>query len=352
MATFTVDLLTGNIYLFSGDFSGSGSTPTSGSTYPQVQLYSNLPVAGSAAGMIYVVRQGTSGSTLNRRSSGFYFSTGAAWRFLGDTPEYFKSNTFQVYDSVDNTKGLSFVTSGVTSGAFRKLKVQNSDGTIAYLTDLNTKVNTSVFNMYTGTTAPATYVSNITFSGYTGTTLLLIQGKQDTLIAGTGISIAGNVISVTGSTTGTTGTTLNKRIQVVWTGTTATTNGNVVIPLDIIWDIISVSSDAYLWSGGSSVWIKSAGTYELQYHITLKNDTANETHSIGAHVIKNSVALPITAGAGMVVGIDASGEISLPPVVLTLANNDRLDLSVYRIGTGGNANLVSGSVYLLLNKLT
>jgi hypothetical protein len=346
MATFTVDLLTGNIYLFNGDFTGSGSTPTSGSTYPQVQLYGNLPAAGIVGGEIYVVRQGTSGDVLNRKSSGFYFSTGAVWRFLGDTPEYFKSDAFLVYDSVNSTKGLSFVTSGITSG-FKKLTVQDSDGTIAYLSDLNTKVDVSAFNDYTGTTAPNTYVSQTTFSGYTGTTLLLIQSKQDVLTAGTGISIAGNVISVTGSST-----SINKRIQVVWTGTTATTNANVVIPLEIVWNVISVSADTYLWSGGSNVWITSAGTYELQYHITLVNDTANETHSIGANILKNGVAILITAGAGIISGISASGEISLPPVVLTFAVNDKLDLAAFRIGGSGNANLVSGSVYLVLNKLT
>ena len=56
MATFTIDLLTGRIYLFTGDFTGSGSTPTSGSTYPQVNVYSSLPPPAGASGEIYVVR--------------------------------------------------------------------------------------------------------------------------------------------------------------------------------------------------------------------------------------------------------------------------------------------------------
>jgi hypothetical protein len=38
MATFTIDLLTGDVYLFTGDFTGSGGTPTSGATYPEVNL--------------------------------------------------------------------------------------------------------------------------------------------------------------------------------------------------------------------------------------------------------------------------------------------------------------------------
>jgi hypothetical protein len=54
----------------------------------------------------------------------------------------------------------------------------------------------------------------------------------------------------------------------------------------------------------------------------------------------------------MVVGISATGEISLPPVVQTFALNDRLDLAVFRVGSSGNANLVANSVFMTLNKLT
>lgn len=173
MATFTIDLLTGNPYLFSGDFSGSGSTPTTGSTYPQVNLYSELPSPASASGQIYVVRSGSGSYVLNRKPSGFYFSTGTVWRFLGETPDFFKSNNFQIYDSVDTTKGVMFTISGISTNTFRKLIIQNSDGTIAYLTDLDTKVNITAFADYTGTTAPATYLTKTAFNTFTGTTLPL-----------------------------------------------------------------------------------------------------------------------------------------------------------------------------------
>lgn len=159
MATFTVDLLTGNIYLFSGDFTGSGSTPTSGSSYPQVNTYGDLPSAGSVGtGQIYVVRNGSGDYVLNRKPSGFYISSGSVWRFLGETPDFFRSDNFQVYDASDNTKGMEFVTSGISTNVFRQLTVQDSDGTIAYLADLDTKVDVSAFQDFTGTTAPTTYL--------------------------------------------------------------------------------------------------------------------------------------------------------------------------------------------------
>jgi hypothetical protein len=159
MATFTVDLLTGDIYLFSGDFGGSGSTPTSGSTYPQVNDYSALPAAGSHTGQIYVARNGYGTYVLNRKPAGFYFSTGTDWRYLGEAPaDLLRSDRFQILDSVDSSKGVMFITSGITTGTFPKLKIQNSGGTIAYLANLNTKVNLSAFIDYTGTTAPNTYL--------------------------------------------------------------------------------------------------------------------------------------------------------------------------------------------------
>lgn len=38
---------------------------------------------------------------------------------LSEIPLYFSSNNFQVYDNVDNTKGVEFQTSGITSSVFR-----------------------------------------------------------------------------------------------------------------------------------------------------------------------------------------------------------------------------------------
>ena len=120
MATFTVDLLTGNLYLFTGDFNGSGGTPTSGSSYTQVATYSSLPAAGSHTGQIYVVRQGEGTYVLNRKPAGLYFSTGTVWRYLGEAPaDILRSDRFQILDGTDTSKGIMFVTSGISTSVFR-----------------------------------------------------------------------------------------------------------------------------------------------------------------------------------------------------------------------------------------
>jgi hypothetical protein len=152
--------------------------------------------------------------------------------------------------------------------------------------------------------------------------------------------------------TGYTASTKNdfKKIQLISTGVT---NVNTVIAGAINWDIVSYSANTYLYSGGTAIWIKNAAKYEVQYHVTLLNDSANQTHSIGAYIVKNNTTTIFeTATSTMVVGSNSGGELSLPPVVLTLANNDRLDLTVFRIGNAGTVNTVNGSVYIMINELT
>ena len=200
---------------------------------------------------------------------------------------------------------------------------------------IGTKLNTSDFNTYVGTTAPNTYYNKTQINAYSGATLTEINTKLD----------EADFNNFTASTQN-----IGKKIQVV---STMTDNANVVTPLEITWSSASpYATDMYTFSGGTGIFIKSAGTYEVQYHVLLKNDSANQTHSVGANLLKNGVPQVIAAGAGMLVGPNASGEISLPTTVLTLALNDRLDLAVFRIGNSGNANLVSGSVFLVVNKLT
>lgn len=179
-----IDKISGQVFLF--NISGGGTGTTSGSTYPEVSLFSSLPSAAANNGKIYVVLTSSGTYVVNRREAGLYYSNGVAWTRLGDIPSFFSSTNFQVYDGSDNTKGLRFQTSGVTTGQFRTLTIQNSSGTLAYLSDIGAKLDTSVFTGYTATTetrflgieADIAYLSGITdtklntaiFNAYTGTT--------------------------------------------------------------------------------------------------------------------------------------------------------------------------------------
>lgn len=190
MATFAVDILTGNVFLFSGDFGSStgGTTPT-GSTYTEVNVYSSLPSAASSSNLIYLVRNSEGITVKERHPAGLYYSNGTNWRYLGDTPDAFLSDKFQILDESDDTKGISFQTSGITTNEIRTITVQDSNGTIAYLTDLNSKVDISDFSTYTGTTAPSQYLGISDFNTYTGNTNTTITDKYDL----TGGTINGDV---------------------------------------------------------------------------------------------------------------------------------------------------------------
>jgi len=256
------------------------------------------------------------------------------------------------------------------AGAGNWMKIANEDiaavwgnigGTLSNQTDLqealDAKLAEALFAVYTGVTDTfiKTKLDTALFAAYTGVTDTFIKTKLDTALfaAYTGVTdtfiktkLDTNVFeSFTASTSN-----INKKIQVV---STSTINANTVGITLIPWNSVPVSGDTYLWSGGTPVWIKSAGTYEVQYQIVLMNDSANQTHSVGGSLIKNnSITIPLTASAAMIVGSNAGGGLSLSPTVLAFEANDKLDLAVFRIGNPGNARLVSGVVHLMLNKIT
>lgn len=361
MATFTIDLLTGNLYLFSGNFTGSGSTPTSGSTYPAVNTFADLPTpASSYTGKIYVVRTGTGAYVLNRKDAGMYISVGGVWRNMGDTPAYFKSDNFKVYDSVDNTKGLSFITSGITSGVFRQLKIQNSDGTIAYLTDLNTKLDKTAFADYTGTTAPATflsktafntftgttlpanYVTNSKFNAYTGATLLLIQGKQDQLIAGSGISIVGNTISVTGGT-------MNTTLQLK--DTYGNQEVNTIVTTPILWSTQEFSGTSLSFTGNSRIYVKANGVYEISYALNFVSQN-NSPKNIATLIRKNGNTdiTPLASTSNAINALNDTGSNIMPKYSVNLLNDDYLQLVAFRIGDAGSVLTKPNSSWIRIEK--
>jgi hypothetical protein len=328
MATFTIDLLTGEVYLFSGDFSGSGGTPTSGSTYPEVNTYPELPPAGSHSGEIYVVRTSFGTYVLNRKEAGLYFSNGVTWRRLGDIPSFFLDDNFQIIDSTDQTKGIEFEVSGVTTGTFRTLKVQDEDGTIALLADLDAKVDTSAFADYTGTTAPNTYVNWSYFSGYTGTTLALINTKQDQLIEGANISISGNVISVTGITE-------NATLQLIDTIGGQQVNNVTATPID--WTTTVFSGTSLSYTGGSRIYIQDEATYEISYVLNVNNDTGADKN-IGTVLRKNgSEDITPMSSASFSSNIqNDSGTNIMPSYFVSLKNGDYVELMAFRIGFQGS----------------
>lgn len=357
MATFTVDLLTGDIYLFTGDFTGSGGTPTTGSTYAEVNYYSELPTPVSTSGEIYVVKNGSGTSVLNRKPAGLYYSTGAVWRYLGDTPDAFYSDNFQIVDSDDNSKTIMFETSGVTTATNRVLTIQNSDGTIAYLADIEGKVDVAVFNDYTGTTAPATYLSKTDFNTYSGTTvpanyynkseinaysastLLLINAKQDKLIAGEGIVISGTTISVQ----------LPSSLQLNDDVGGVNVNNTAATPINWSTEVFSGASLNY--TGGSRIYIGEDHVFGISYVLNV-NGTDGSDKNIGTLIRKNgNEDITTTSAASFFSNYqnDSSTNV-MPEYHVSLLSGDYIELVAFRVGYAGEVYTVGNGSWIKIQK--
>lgn len=338
MATFTIDLFTGDVYLFSGDFGGTGGTsPVTGATYPEVNNFSELPTPASAYnGKTYLVRNSSGAYILNRREAGLYISLGGAWRRLGDIPSFFRSDNFQVYDGADNTKGVTFDTSNITTNTFRQLTIQDSSGTIAYLADLDTKVDTSIFNFFTGTTAPITYLTIGDFEVYSGQTLSLIQSKQDVLIAGKGISILNNEISVNLPTT----------LQLV--DNTGGLNVNTIQATPVIWTDEIFSGNSLSFTGGSRIYILEDAVYGLSYVMNVFNDSPNK--NIGTLIRKNGNE-DITPLSSASVNMNDTSTNIMPEYHAQLVVGDYLELIGFRIGGSGIVDTVPEGSWIRIRKI-
>lgn len=189
--------------------------------------------------------------------------------------------------------------------------VDVTTGTLS--TALDTKLDITDFNSYSGATDTRLdgIESDITFlSGAT-------DSKLDTTVF--------NVY---------TGATVSNEIFLTHSGGTEL---NDVAAIAIEWDSVVVSGSSFLWSGGTDIFIKEAGDYELSYNIPFNSTTARNI-GIGANVIlNNSVVIDLTAAAGGGnTNIDAAGSVSLPTVILTFALDDKLTLAAFRTEQSGS----------------
>jgi len=340
MATFALDLLSGKVFLFVPTLGSGGTSGGTFNGYPEVNTYADLPAAGAYNGKTYLVRTGTGAYILNRKESGFYYSNGASWYRLGDIPSFFNSSNFQLYDGTDTTKGFDFITSGITSGVFRQLKVQDKNGTIALLTDLNTKVDLSVFQYFTGTTAPNTYLNINNFDIYSGETLSLIQAKQDLLIAGNGIKISGNTISVK----------LPSALQLK--DLSGGTEVNNITPIAINWITEEYSGNSLNFTGGSRIYIQETTTYELSYVVNLLNQT-NQNKTIGSLIRKNGITdiTPLSYASYTRNAIDNATTNSMPGYKVDLLNGDYIELIMFRIGGSGSVLTIPDGSWFKIEKI-
>lgn len=103
----------------------------------QVIDFASLPPAVDHAGEYYMVLTATgSRFLLTYKASGLYRSDGASWVKMNDVQMLLDDDQFSVYNSVDNTKIISFDVSGISTGTKRTATWPDKDGTVAFISDV------------------------------------------------------------------------------------------------------------------------------------------------------------------------------------------------------------------------
>lgn len=186
------------------------------------------------------------------------------------------------------------------------------------------------------------YVTNSVFTGYTATTLSLINAKQDQLVAGDNISISGNVISVTGITS-------NSALQLEENN--GGTNVNLITPTAINWTTQAFSGTALNYTGGSRIYIESDGIYGISYTLNVLADSSSDKN-IGTLIRKNGNTdiTPMSSASFSSNKQNDNSTNTMPESLVSLNNGDYIELIAFRIGYAGTVNTVAGGSWIKMEK--
>ena len=110
------------------DSSGRLELSPSSSFYAQVADPSALPPAGDHVGEIQIALASTGSRILfTFKDAGMYYSNGAIWKRLGDTPSYFLDSEFRVFNVSDNTRKASIDASKINTGTTLNLSIDKEN---------------------------------------------------------------------------------------------------------------------------------------------------------------------------------------------------------------------------------
>jgi hypothetical protein len=162
-----------SIYFFYKESDGGGGSTEGWNG--SVDTYADLPTAADHNGEIYLVKTKTGSQlTFNLRRSGLYQSNGSTWSKISNAQFMFKDDELTFSDNVDNTKQLGFELGNITTGNRRVWTIQDRDGTVAYLDDIEpllfptlvlTCTNSIDINTVNGLTIPFSVPLRSTISG-------------------------------------------------------------------------------------------------------------------------------------------------------------------------------------------
>ena len=262
---------------------------------------------------------------------------------FSEATEYQSGVGIDISGNVISVDGASLAGTSI-SWTGNTFNVDVTSGTLAAA--LNSKLDVSVFNTFTGTTLPANYYNKTEINSYTGTTDTRLTTIESDITYISGVTDTKLDIS---TFTGYTGATTPNEIFLTHSGGTEL---NTIAATAIPWDTVEISGSSFLWSGGTDIWIKETGSYELSYNIPYNAQGATSMAIGGNVILNNSTVIDLTAAAGYSTDTNAAGNLALSTVVLTFTLNDKLTLAGFRTGRSGSTTSSKTGSILIKKKNT
>ena len=239
-----------------------------------------------------------------------------------------------------NTFNVDTTTGNVATALALKLDIADFNSFTGTTLPAN-YLQISDFNTFTGTTLPANYYNKTEINAYTGSTDQRLTDIENDI---TGLTATTATKLDTAVFNSYTGATAPNEIFLTHTGGT---NLNTILATAIEWDTAEISGTSYNWTGSSEIQVLETGDYEINYNIPY-NIAANSSIGVGANIIlNNSTVIDVTAAAGLATRTAGAASIGLPTVIVSLTANDILELATFRTHQAGTAtSSLTGSILI------
>ena len=225
------------------------------------------------------------------------------------------------------------------------LKIVDSADGVIVISEYNSKIsNITLLDIIA---LLKNYYNKLRINNYTGATNILINNKQDILIAGSGISIVGDTINAIGGS----GSTLNATLQL--SDTIGGTDVNKITATPITWSLEIFSGTSLTFTGGSRIYIRANGVYGISYVLNVYSDS-NDGKNIGTVIRKNGNT-DITSMSSVSFALNLQNDSNtnvMPEYLVSLLEGDYIELMAFRIEYGGTLYTKKNCSWIKIIKIT
>jgi hypothetical protein len=232
-----------------------------------------------------------------------------------------------------------------TEAAKSTIKIVDSSDDVIVISEYNPKIsNVKLLDIIA---LFKNYYNKLRINNYTGATNILINNKQDVLIAGSGISIVDNTINAIGGS----GSTLNATLQLL--DTIGGVNVNNIIATPIIWSQKIFTGTSLTFTGGSRIYIRAKGVYGISYVLNVVNSDSNDGKNIGTVIRKNgNTDITSMSSVSFVLNLQNDSSTNMmPEYLVSLLDGDYIELMAFRIEYGGTLKTKKNCSWIKIKKI-